>query len=95
MIANPNEHIAEKTRTIQEDPVKVLKRDNGETKNITLIDKTNIHYNRLQVISLALIAVRALPDWLIFCNYRIFRCLRYNIKVRHNLAPLLLYFFKR
>lgn len=50
-IANPNEHIVEKTRTIQEDNVKVLKRDNGETKNITLIDKTNIHNNRLQVIN--------------------------------------------
>ena len=50
-IANPNEHIVEKTRTIQEDHVKVLKRDAGETKNITLIDKTNIHNNRLQVIN--------------------------------------------
>ena len=50
-IANPNEHIVEKTRTIQEDNVKVLKRDSGETKNITLIDKTNIHNNRLQVIN--------------------------------------------
>ncbi|HCS14944.1 MAG TPA: DEAD/DEAH box helicase, partial [Lachnospiraceae bacterium] len=37
-VANPNEHIVEKTRTIQEDNVKNLKRDNGETKNITLID---------------------------------------------------------
>ena len=50
-IANSNEHIVEKTRTIQEDNVKVLKRDGGETKNITLIDKTNIHNNRLQVIN--------------------------------------------
>ena len=50
-IANPNEHIVEKTRTIQEDNVKVLKRDSGETKNITLIDKANIHNNRLQVIN--------------------------------------------
>ena len=37
-VAYPNEHIVEKTRTIQEDNVKNLKRDNGETKNITLID---------------------------------------------------------
>lgn len=50
-VANPNEHIVEKTRTIQEDNVKNLKRDNGETKNITLIDKKNIHNNRLQVIN--------------------------------------------
>lgn len=50
-IANPNEHIAEKTRKIQEDYVQVLKRDDSMTKNIMLIDKTNIHNNRLQVIN--------------------------------------------
>ena len=50
-VANPNEHIVEKTRKIQEDFVQVLKRDDGTTKNITLIDKKNIHNNRLQVIN--------------------------------------------
>ena len=50
-IANPNEHIVEKTRKIQEDFVQVLKRDNGSSKNITLIDKKNIHNNSLQVIN--------------------------------------------
>lgn len=50
-IANPNEHIVEKTRKIQEDFVQVLKRDDGTSKNITLIDKKNIHNNRLQVIN--------------------------------------------
>ena len=50
-IANPNEHIVEKTRKIQEDYVQVLQRDNGATKNISLIDKNNIHNNRLQVIN--------------------------------------------
>ena len=50
-VVNFNDHIVEKTRIIQEDHVKVLKRDSGETKNITLIDKTNIHNNRLQVIN--------------------------------------------
>ena len=50
-IANANEGIVEKTRKIQEDNVQVLKRDNGETKNITLIDKKNIHNNSLQVIN--------------------------------------------
>ncbi len=50
-IANPNEHIVEKTRKIQEDYVQVLKRDDGTTKNITLIDKKNIHNNSLQVIN--------------------------------------------
>ena len=50
-IANANEGIVEKTRTIQEDVVKNLERDDGSTKNITLIDKKSIHNNRLQVIN--------------------------------------------
>ena len=50
-VANPNEHIVEKTRKIQEDNVQVLKRDDGSSKNIILIDKQNIHNNRLQVIN--------------------------------------------
>lgn len=50
-IANPNEHIVEKTRKIQEDHIQNLRRDDGSTKNITLIDKKNIHNNRLQVIN--------------------------------------------
>lgn len=50
-IANQNEGIVEKTRKIQEDNVQVLKRDDGSTKNITIIDKKNIHNNFLQVIN--------------------------------------------
>ncbi|MCI9414483.1 MAG: type I restriction endonuclease subunit R [Clostridiales bacterium] len=50
-IANSNMTIADKTKLIQEDFVQVLKRDNGESKNITLIDKKNIHNNFLQVIN--------------------------------------------
>ncbi len=49
-IANPNEHIAEKTRKIQEDPRYTLTRDDGTSKNITLIDRKQIHNNYLQVI---------------------------------------------
>ena len=51
VIANPNEHIVEKTAKIQEDFVQVLKRDDSMTKNIMLIDRKNIHNNRLQVIN--------------------------------------------
>ena len=51
VIANPNEHIVEKTRKIQEDYVQVLKKDDGSSKNITLIDKKNVHNNSLQVIN--------------------------------------------
>lgn len=50
-LANPNEHIVEKTRKMQEDFVQVLKRDDGSSKNIMLIDKKNIHNNSLQVIN--------------------------------------------
>ncbi len=51
VLANPNEDHVDKTRKIQEDNVQVLKRDDGMTKNITLIDKENVHNNSLQVIN--------------------------------------------
>ena len=50
-IANNNDGIVEKTKKIQTDHIQVLKRDNGTSKNIYLIDKKNIHNNRLQVIN--------------------------------------------
>ena len=50
-IENNNDGIVEKTKKIQTDHIQVLKRDNGTSKNISLIDKKNIHNNRLQVIN--------------------------------------------
>lgn len=50
-LANANEGIEEKTRRIQEDSVLNLTRDDGTTKNIILLDKKNIHNNRVQVIN--------------------------------------------
>ena len=50
-IEGANDGILEKTARIQEDHVQVLKRDDGTTKNIYLIDKANIHNNALQVIN--------------------------------------------
>ena len=50
-LANANEGIAEKTKKIQEDYVQNLTREDGKTQNIVLIDKKNIHNNRLQVIN--------------------------------------------
>ena len=38
-IANPNSKIEDKSRIIQEDNVQVLIRDDGSSKNITIIDK--------------------------------------------------------
>ncbi len=50
-IANPNQSIAEKTATIQEDYIKNLKRDDGTIKNVYLLRKDKIHENSLQVIN--------------------------------------------
>ncbi|MDD3068551.1 MAG: type I restriction endonuclease subunit R, partial [Acholeplasmataceae bacterium] len=50
-LCKPNAGIKEKTEIIQENHIFPLKRDNGETKNIKLIDKSNIHNNKLQVIN--------------------------------------------
>lgn len=50
-IASQSDGIVEKTVRIQEDHVQLLTRDDGSTKNIMLIDKRNIHNNRLQVIN--------------------------------------------
>lgn len=49
-IAKPNTGIKEKTQIIQEDYIFNLKKDNGETKNIKLIDKDNVHRNKFQII---------------------------------------------
>jgi len=50
-VAGKNDGIVEKTIRIHEDPVQLLTRDDGTTKNIKLIDRQNIHANRLQVIN--------------------------------------------
>ena len=50
-VANKNDGIVEKTRTLQEAPTKLLELDNGQKKNIRLLDKVHIHNNRLQVIN--------------------------------------------
>ena len=50
-IANKNYDIEDKTAIIQEDHIQLLNRADGTVKNIYLIDKDNIHNNRLQVIN--------------------------------------------
>ena len=60
-VANPNEHIVEKTRKIQEDYVQVLKRDDGTSKNIMLIDRrTSIITFFRSSINMSLVRIRAL-----------------------------------
>jgi type I restriction enzyme R subunit len=50
-LASANEGIVDKTVRIQEDHIQLLTRDDGTIKNIALIDKSDIHNNRLQVIN--------------------------------------------
>ncbi len=50
-LAKADAGIVEKTRLIQEDNVQVLHCDDGTVRNITLLDKRNIHNNSLQVIN--------------------------------------------
>lgn len=50
-LANENEGILEKTRKIQFNHVQILRRDDGTTKNIYLLDKKNVHNNHLQVLN--------------------------------------------
>lgn len=50
-LAKKNDVYNGKTIRVQEDYIYNLKRDNGTTKNIYIIDKDNIHNNSLQVIN--------------------------------------------
>ena len=78
IIAEPNKHIVEKTRFIQEDNIQVLTRDDGSSKNITLIDKKNIHNNRLQVINQYVVGIE---DGAKYDN-------RYDVTILVNGLPL-------
>ena len=49
--ANERLSVQDKAETIQEDFVKVLRRADGTTKNVKLLDKSQIHNNTLQVIN--------------------------------------------
>lgn len=74
-IANSSQWIEEKTSTIQEDYIKILKCDDWKEKNIYLLDKTNIHNNFLQVIN-----QYSTEDWK--------RSNRYDVTVLVNGLPL-------
>ena len=50
-IATEQGSIEAKAQTMQQDYIKVLHRDDGTDRNIRLIDKHDIHANRLQVIN--------------------------------------------
>lgn len=51
-IANSSEGVVEKTRKIQEkDTAIAFRLDDGSTRNLRLLDKKNVHNNKLQVIN--------------------------------------------
>ena len=51
-VANENEGIKEKSAKLQVDKTyQLLRRDDGSSKNIKLLDKDNVHSNKLQVIN--------------------------------------------
>jgi type I restriction enzyme R subunit len=50
-VSGETDGILEKTKRIQEDHIQVLKRDDGEFKNIYLLDKQHVHNNKLQVLN--------------------------------------------
>ncbi len=74
-IGNPNMGIVEKTKTIQEDNVKAWTRPDGSLVNISLIDKTNIHNNSLQIIN------QYVPEGGVYDN-------RYDVTILVNGLPL-------
>ncbi|MDD6640657.1 MAG: type I restriction endonuclease subunit R [Erysipelotrichaceae bacterium] len=74
-LSNSNDGIVEKTRMIQQDNVQVLKRDDGTSKNITIIDKKNVHNNILQVINQ-------------YVNNDGFRDNRYDVTILVNGLPM-------
>lgn len=50
-IAADNDGIVDKTRRIQRDHVYALHMDDGSVRNVSLIDKRNVHNNRMQVMN--------------------------------------------
>lgn len=50
-IAADNDGIVEKTRRIQRDHVYALRMDDDSVRNVSLIDKRNVHNNRMQVMN--------------------------------------------
>ncbi|UCN14992.1 type I restriction endonuclease subunit R [Cellulomonas iranensis] len=82
-IAGERDGIVEKTVRIQEDHVQLLKRDDGTSKNITLLDKTHVHNNRLQVINQYEVAGTAAG-----ADGRAQRANRYDVTILVNGLPL-------
>ena len=74
-IANAGKGIVEKTETIQRDSVKSFVRDNGEKKNVYLLDAAKPHRNATQVINQYEVADGTHPN-------------RYDVTILVNGLPL-------
>ena len=74
-IANEGKGISEKAETIQKDHVKTLILDNGQQRNIYLIDKDDIHHNSTQVMNQYAVADGTHPN-------------RYDVTILVNGLPL-------
>ena len=74
-IANEGKGISEKAETIQKDHVKTLILDNGQQRNIYLIDKDDIHHNSTQVMNQYAVADGTRPN-------------RYDVTILVNGLPL-------
>lgn len=81
-IASNNDGIAEKTFRIQKDHIQILRRDDGSTKNIKLIDKENIHNNALQVINQYYMPRSQVSE------HSTYRSNRYDVTILVNGLPL-------
>ena len=81
-IASNNDGIAEKTFRIQKDHIQILRRDDGSTKNIKLIDKENIHNNALQVINQYYMPRSQVSE------HTTYRSNRYDVTILVNGLPL-------
>lgn len=82
-ISGERDGIVEKTVRIQEDHVQLLKRDDGSSKNITLLDKTHVHNNRLQVIN-----QYEVPGAAVGADGKRQRANRYDVTVLVNGLPM-------
>lgn len=74
-IANEGKGISEKAETIQKDHIKTLTLDNGQQRNIYLIDKDDIHHNSTQVMNQYAVADGTRPN-------------RYDVTILVNGLPL-------
>lgn len=74
-IAKEGNGITEKAQTIQQDHVKTLVLDNGQQRNIKLIDKDDVHHNYTQVINQYAVENGTHPD-------------RYDVTILVNGLPL-------